>query len=336
MTTTPPAVRLNAIDLDLVPPGSIGRQMVQLVEDSLGRPIRVPVMIARGRRDGPVFGLTAALHGNELNGIPVLHRLFRRVDVEKLRGTVVGVPIVNVPGLVQNQREFIDGADLNHLFPGSPDGNVSQLYAARFVDRVLQRFDYLVDLHTASFGRVNSLYVRADLSDPDTRRIARLLRPEIVLHNPASDGTLRGTAMAMGIPAVTLEIGNPQRFQERFINASVVGIRSVLGEFGLLPKRKVALGLDPVACSGSEWLYTSKGGLLRVLPEVTDRISAGDVVAKLTTIFGDLAEEYVAPRDGIVIGKSVNPVGQAGARILHLGTVEESRDAVEIEAPASS
>ncbi len=151
--------------------------------------------------------------------------------------------------------------------------------------------------------------------------MARLLRPEIILHNPPSDNTLRGSAMELGIPAVTLEIGNPQRFQERYVKASLIGIVSVLGEYRLLPRRKVNPGPDPVHCSASQWLYTRSGGLLQVLPEVTNRVAEGEVVARLTSIFGDLVEEYRAPFAGVVIGKSVNPVGQAGARILHLGRV---------------
>lgn len=144
------------------------------------------------------------------------------------------------------------------------------------VQRLVRRFDYLLDLHTASFGRVNSLYVRADLDDEQTSRIARLLRPEILLLNPASDGTLRGAAMELGIPAVTLEIGNPQRFQEQYVRASLVGIRRVICDLGLLPKRKVARGPEPVVCRSSGWLYNSSGGLLTVLPDVTDRVEGGE------------------------------------------------------------
>ena len=321
MNSYPRARRLDALRLDDIEPATTERQLVGLVDDTLGRPIRVPVLVARGRRDGPVLGLTAALHGNEINGIPVLHRLFARLDLEQLRGTVVGVAVVNVPGLIMNQREFLDGRDLNHVFPGRPDGNVAELYAARLVERVITGFDALLDLHTASFGRVNSLYVRADLEHPETSRLARVLRPEILLHNLASDGTLRGTAMELSIPAVTLEIGNPQRFQERYIRRSVLGVRAAMGELGMVPKRKLAPGPEPIVCTDSRWIYSDSGGLLSVLPEVTDLIQENEPIAVLKSVFGDIVREYRAPYAGVVIGKSVNPVGQAGARILHLGRI---------------
>ena len=285
----------------------------------MGRPIRVPLLVARGKRPGPVFGLTAALHGNELNGIPVLHRLFAELPTEKLRGTVVGVIVANVPGYLRHQREFNDGGDLNHLFPGKANGNLGQLWAHRLLDRIVSRFDYFVDLHTASFGRVNCFYIRADMSNDVTSRMARLSRPEIVLHNPPSDRTLRGAADELGIPAITLEIGNPHRFQERYIKRARSGVRALLGEFGLLSKRRVPDIAPPLTCSHSNWIFTDRGGLLRVFPDITDHVAAGELIAVQTNIFGDVIREYHAPEAGVVIGRSVDPVGQSGARILHLG-----------------
>lgn len=321
-----PAPLLPALDLDGVPAESRARFYVEIAGSGIGVPLAVPVMVARGRKAGPTFGITAAVHGNELNGIPVIHRLFDRIDLSKLRGTLVGVPVVNVVGFARRTRLFVEGMDLNHIMPGRPDGNAAEVYAYRFIDRVVRKLDVLVDLHTASLGRVNSLYVRADLSRPDTARIAYRLRPQIILHNPASDGTLRAAAADLGIPAVTLEIGNPQRFHPEFVRTSVVGLRSVIADWGMLPRRKVSPGPDPVLCRRSVWLYTQQGGLLRVAPTVVDHVKKGSVLAQVTNIFNDPVEQIVAPFDGIVIGRSVDPVAQSGARVVHLGQPADSTD----------
>ena len=249
------ALKRTEIDPDEFPVGRTSRVMVEMVHDALGRAVRVPVLVKRGARPGPVFGLTAALHGDELNGIPVLHRLFERVDANALRGTLVGVVVVNVMGYFRHQRYFSDSRDLNHLMPGVRDGNDSEVFAYRLLDRIVKRFDYLLDLHTASFGRINSLYVRADMKDPLTARMAYLQRPQIVLHNPASDRTLRGAAGELGIPGITVEIGDPQRFQPELIKRTLVGVRAVLAEVKMMARRKVALGPPPVICSSSRWLY---------------------------------------------------------------------------------
>ena len=209
--TTPVIKEFKIADM---PKGAITRLWLHIVSNGIGVPIHIPIIVARGLEDGKIFGLTAAVHGNELNGIPVIQRLFKEIDVKTLRGTIVGVPVVNIPSLLRNKRRFIDGTDLNHIMPGKADGNVSQVYAWRIVHRIVKKFDYLMDLHTASNGRVNSYYIRADMEDETVRKMALLQNAQIIVHNPPSDGTLRGTADEMGIPAITLEVGNPNTFQK--------------------------------------------------------------------------------------------------------------------------
>jgi predicted deacylase len=318
----PPLV--ERIDIEGLEPHRQHRLRVVMSQNATGNETLVPVIAIRGDAPGPVVGVTAAIHGNELNGIPVIHRLLGSVAERGLaRGTMLAVPILNVPGYLRHQREFEDGVDLNRIMPGSPDGDESELYASRIVERLLPGLDYLIDLHTASFGRINSLYVRADMSDQRAAAIARLVGPQIIVHNPGSDGTLRAAAAARGIVAVTVEVGNPQRFQDVLVDATRVGIEDVLEHLGLLASTDGAtLAPAPATeCSRSRWLYTDRGGILDVFPAVNERVSAGDVVASLFNVWGDRVREYDAPEDGVVIGKSTNPTARAGSRILHLGTV---------------
>jgi predicted deacylase len=318
----PPEIhRVKELDVEALPRNAVSRVHVEVVGDGLANDVLIPLLVARGRRTGPVFGLTAAVHGNELNGIPVIHDVFRHLELGKLRGTVVGVVAVNVPGLNRHERHFVDGQDLNRLFPGKEDGTVSQVYAHRILARIVSKFHFLVDLHTASFGRVNSLYVRADMTHHACARMAYLQRPQIIVHNAPSDRTLRGAAMDLDIPAITVEVGDPQTFQPRLIRSTRIGIRSLLADARMLPQRTVAKGPKPVICDRSYWLYTDRGGLLEVIPMTTERVVKGQVVARLRNAFGDVIRTFEAPEDGVVVGRSVNPVGQTGARILHLGRV---------------
>jgi uncharacterized protein len=312
--------------------GQVTRVYIELVADGLACDVLLPLLVARGRKPGPVFGLTAAVHGNELNGIHVIHDVFDHLDVGSLKGTLVGVIAVNIPGLHAYERELYGQFDLNHTFPGDPAGNTAQVYAHRVVERIVGKFDYLVDLHTASFGRINSLYVRADLQDETTREMAMRLHPEIIVHNPPSDHTLRGTAMERGIPAITVEIGDPQRFQPRYVKSTRAGIRDILVYAQMLPKRQRPSAPPPIICSRSQWLYTARGGLLQVLPDVTTRVKKDTLIAKQKNAFGAVIFDYYAPCDCVVIGKSMNPVGPTGARILHYG-VEAKPDTVHGASP---
>lgn len=325
-TSPSPEIPISAIErleLERLPVGR-SHLLLTLIHDGLSQPIQLPLIVLKGKRPGPVLGITSALHGNELNGIPVIHQLLSKLDPKKLKGTIVAAAVLNVPGFHRRQRGYIEGADLNHLMPGRADGNAAEVYAHRLVERLgVKHFDYLVDLHTASFGRINSLYIRADLSNERAAQMALTLKPQIVVHNPPSDFTLRGTAAEMGIPAVTVEIGNPQRFQPRYIRGTILGMQALMAQIGLVSRRPIAPGLPPVICSRSYWLYTQRGGLLEVSPELAQPVAKGETIARLTDIFGQPIEEYQMPEDGVVIGKSVDPVAQTGDRVLHLGVTAE-------------
>lgn len=314
---------IQYLDIQKVPKGQITRYWLEIVRDGMGVPIHVPIMVARGKQEGKVFGLTAAVHGNELNGIPVIQRLFKEIDVNELRGAIVGVPVLNVPSLLRKKRRFIDGTDLNHIMPGKPNGTVSQTYAWRIVNRIVKQFDYLIDLHTASNGRINSYYIRADMADKTVQKMALLQNAQIIVHNPPSDGTLRGTADEMGIPAITLEVGNPNLFQRGMIRDGLTGIHNLLGYLKMTDSAIEEEDQDTVLCKYSYWIYTDMGGLLTVHPKVTDLVKKGERIATMRNIFGDVIKEYSAPEDGIVIGKSVSPINQTGGRVLHLGILKD-------------
>jgi len=253
----------------------------------------------------------------------VIHRLFNELNVEELSGIVVGVPVVNIPAFNRRKRRFVDGVDINHIMPGKASGNVSQIYAHRFIERLVSKFDYLLDLHTASQGRINSYYIRADLDNAITKELAMLQNADIIVHNPPLDGTLRGAAAALDIPAITLEVGNPNTFQKHMIKSGVVGIHNVLCCLEMVNDQIVDAKDPTIICESSQWIYTDRGGLLTVTPKLLELVKSQEVIASLRDIFGNSIKEYLSVADGIVIGKSISPVNQTGGRILHLGKVRK-------------
>ncbi len=313
---------------DLTAPDTVAKYWLRLISDPLGQAICIPLIVARGAHDGPVLGVTAAVHGNELNGISVIQRLFSDIDTSDLHGTLIGVPVVNVPAYIRKKRRFNDGTDLNHIMPGKENGNISQLYAHRFFHRLVIHFDSLVDLHTASTGRINSYYIRADMSQPSTRDLANVQNADIIVHNPPSDGTLRGAAAEINIPAITIEVGNPNLFQKRVIKSGVEGIHNTLCHLGMIEEEPIENQRDTVLCESSQWIYTHKGGLLSVKTDILDQLSAGESIATLRDIFGETIHEYCTDEAGIVIGRSVNPVTQSGGRIIHLGKISTNHQII--------
>lgn len=307
------------LELDELENGEVHNIHVHLTDNSLGTPWRLPVIVVKGKEKGPVLGITAAVHGDELNGISTIFKLIEDVNPSELKGTLVLVPISNVPGYLKKQRYFSDTVDLNRIMPGKPVGITSNLYAHNFITKVVSKFDYLLDLHTASHGRVNSLYIRADLENEETRTLAYLQNPQIIVQKYDEQGTLRGWANDQGIASITIEIGNPNAFQHALIDETLDGIINTLRHYGMLQGEVKDMIQDATICDHSYWIYSKKGGIVDVFPRLADKVKKGQVIAKVYDVFGQVKEEVLADKSGVVIGKNVNPNCDAGARILHLG-----------------
>lgn len=318
---------ITEINLDQIAPQQIKRYWLEMIDDGMGQAICVPLLIARGDTTGPVVGITAAIHGNELNGIRVIQRVFDDLDMAKLKGTIIAIPGLNAVSVPLHQRKYVDGVDLNRIFPGKITGNRSQQYVWAINQKILTQIDYLLDLHTASFGRENSLYVRGDLSNERIAQMAYLQDADIILgskgapstgNQSAATRTMRAEAMLRAIPSLTIEYGNPQVYQPALIDRGKTGIENILSWLAMIPQEIIPVA-PAIVCKKSYWIYLSEGGYLEVEVELGQLLKKGDQIATLRNPFGDIIRQYDCPEDGVVIGRSSNPINQSGGRIIHLG-----------------
>jgi len=322
---------ISEINLENIQPNQVKKYWLKMIDNGFSQPISIPVIILKGKEDGPVLGLIAAIHGNELNGIKVIQESVKDIDVSKLKGTVIAIPGLNALSIGQDRRRFVDEEDLNRNFPGKANGNRSQQYVWQINQKILPKLDYLIDMHTASFGRINSLYVRGELGDEKISKMAMLQDADIVLNNKgvpsagdniAATRTMRAEAMLKGIPTITVEYGNPQVYQDDMVKRGVIGVKNVMNWLDMqaftIPKIKPA-----VMCKKSYWVYVDQGGLLDIPVALNQIIEKGELIGVLRNPFGDVIKEYFAPEKGIVIGKSTNPVNIDGGRIIHLGILED-------------
>ena len=299
--------------------GEVHRLHIHLSDNSLGVPWRVPVILVRGINKGPVLCLTAALHGDEVNGISTIFKLIDEIDPQKLNGTLALVPISNVPGYLMNQRYFSDNVDLNRIMPGKPKGSNSNIYAHYFISKIVKKFNYLLDLHTASHGRVNSLYLRADLDNKECRTLAYLQNPQIIVKKYDEEGTLRAWANDHKIPAITIEIGNSNAFQHGLIDETLIGITNTMKYLEMIDGEVEDHVTQAYICDRSYWINSNQGGIVDVFPSLAAEVKKGEIIAKVFDVFGQVKEEIIANRSGVVIGKNIRPNCDAGTRILHLG-----------------
>lgn len=319
------ALEARPIRLEELQPGSRSDLRLPMYQDALGMAVRVPFVVVHGRHPGPVLGISAAIHGDELNGIKIIHSVLEQVDPDALHGALICAPVANVPAFQAGQRRFpIDDRDLNHVFPGRADGKPSEQYARAFLTTFLTPLDYLIDIHTASEGRVNSLYVRADLHSPAARDMALLMNPEIILHGRSGDGTLRNAARVQEVPAITVEAGNPSVFQGRMVLEGELGVLNIMRALRMIHgEQERTIDRRPVICKASKWLRTTAGGLLETRFELCERVEKKQLLAEITDPFGYPIRTYIAPQEGIVIGKTAGPLAVPGTRYCHLGLIGE-------------
>ena len=141
--------------------------------------LTLPVQVVHGVSAGPTMWLSAAVHGDELNGIEIIRRVLDVIDAATLTGTILAVPVVNVFGLIQQSRYLPDRRDLNRCFPGSAKGSTASRLARLFMDEIVGRCQYGIDLHTGSNHRTNLPQIRANLDKPATAECASAFRAPV-------------------------------------------------------------------------------------------------------------------------------------------------------------
>jgi len=282
--------------------------------------LAMPVQVLHGKLQGPSMFVSAAIHGDELNGVEVIRRLLRHTALKQLRGTLIAIPIVNVHGFLDRSRYLPDRRDLNRSFPGSVKGSLASRIARLFMKEVVARCDYGIDLHTGAIHRENLPQVRANIDDPETERLARAFGVPVLINSTLRDGSLRMAAAEQGVAMLLYEAGEALRLNEVSIRAGLRGVLNVMRALNMLPARKRrTTGLKPpVIARSSSWERAPESGILRTLAPLGARVEAGSLLARIADPFGAAEIDVIAQNDGIVIGRSQLPLVHQGEALYHL------------------
>ena len=289
----------------------------------------VPVLVAHGTEPGPTVCMTAAIHGDELNGIEMVRRLMYQLKPERMSGTVIGIPIVNLDGFRRGSRYLADRRDLNRHFPGSGIGSAADRIAhSLFYEVIRDHCQYLVDLHTGSLKRTNLPQIRGDLRNEAVFAFSSHFGGITVLHGRGTDGTLRRAAVDAGIPTVTLEAGGPNELEETAVDGGVKALETLLQNLGIQPTLRFWGSPQPVFYH-SEWVRADQGGILMSQVKLGDRVKEGSVLGRVVDPVSNTGSNVVAPFTGRVIGMAVNQVVQTGFAAYHLGVVKAAEEVQE-------
>lgn len=313
--------RLDAGDLAA---GQTCRFWFRVADNAVGQGWYVPVIVVRGARPGPRLLLTAGVHGDELNGIAVIHRLAARIDPASLAGTVIAVPGLNTPGLLHHSRAFTpgdgrDGWNLNRLMPGkSKDADIGERYAARLWEALLRpNADTAIDLHTQSRGTAYVMYAFA--SGKRALAIANLVAPDIIKLDPGVKGSVETEMVRDGVPAITLELGRPESFDAVMIGRAVDGIMRVMADMKMIDAGLTTpAAVTPWTGNAIVPVFAPRGGFATILAPLGGDVAKGDVVATIADPFGRTLARVLAPAAGRVNTVATDPLRDPGDMLLRI------------------
>ena len=294
-------------------------------------PMTIPVHVISGKRPGPRLFLSAAIHGDEINGVEIIRRLLMSPALKRLSGTIIAVPIVNVHGLINHSRYLPDRRDLNRSFPGTDKGSLAARLANLFMTEIVEKSTHGIDLHTGAIHRSNLPQIRANMDDKETEKLARAFEVPVIISSRLRDGSLREAAAEYGIPMLLYEAGEALRFDEIAIRGGVKGIINVMRNLKMLPpsRRKSKKYIESVVARSSVWVRAPDSGILRSMIPLGHRVKKNTLLGVVADPFGESEVSVTTPYSGIVIGKTNLPLVNEGDALYHIARFE---DINEIEA----
>ena len=280
-------------------------------------PMSMVVHVVNGKKPGPVLCLTAAIHGDELNGIAIIRQIIDGLDPEKLHGAVIGIPVVNLAGFNLHNRYIGDHIDLNRCFPGHIEGSYPERVANGIFNDIIVHCDAVVDLHTGSTLRENMVQLRADLTNEKVAQLSAGFGDLNVMQNRATVGTLRHAATEAGIPAIVMEIGGSQGVEYDKVCIGVEGVTSLMRSAGMVGEEGFVPDQQHVFLGGG-WIRAEVGGILVNRVDLGVVVTEGQLLAEIIDPFSSEVQRVVAPFPCTVLGRAHSQQVESGFALFRV------------------
>ncbi len=317
--------QLNVADLS---PGKHYRFFFRGVQMGTGQHWYVPIVVARGIQDGKRIGLITGVHGDEVSSINAVQRIMAELDPLQMAGTVIAVYGLSRPAIEYTQSHWHSAQgggswfDFNRVWPGDEMGdNAPTRHAGLLWNRLFKpNLDLAIDYHTVSTGSDFTMFIFADLRNPEIRQMAELFPVEQLKNDPGLKGTLETALVQAGIPALTVEIGSPRIFDAQKIAVTVEGSLNVLKHHQMIQGAIARTSKEANTFFGDEFetLRSTTGGFLEMLVDVKDKVLPGQKVAIQRNAFGDVVAEYTASVAGEVATIARDALSEPGSRVMQI------------------
>lgn len=283
-------------------------------------PSTMPIYVKHGRQPGPVVLITAALHGDEINGVEIIRRLFKSSKINNIKGTLVAIPVTNSYGFVALSRYLPDRRDLNRSFPGSSSGSLAARLAYLFSSEMLPKVDLLIDLHTGSKHRVNLPQIRVSRDEHKIISLAKAFNAPVILISAIRPGTIRQQAELLNVQVLVYEGGEALRFDEIAIRYGLRGILGVMAELKMIRRSKRLVSSSEVVQT-STWMRAPFSGMIFLKKHLGQKISKDQIIGHIFDPFTTKDEHLIATCDGIIVGRNNLPLVNEGDAIINVASL---------------
>lgn len=284
----------------------------------------MPVHVIHGKNDGPRLFISAAIHGDEINGTEIIRRLMKMKRLAALKGTLLAIPVVNVYGFLQQSRYSPDRRDLNRFFPGSDKGSLTSQLADIFLQEIVKKCTHGIDLHAGSNHRTNLPQIRANTEDSETKSLAMAFKVPVIINSKVRSGSLREAVAGEHIPLLLYEAGEALRFDEVAIRAGIRGIVSVMESIGMLkPGRSRKSAVEPLISDTTTWVRAPSSGILQMTVPLGGKVGKQKKLGEIADPFGvNEAAPIESPVSGMVIGRLNLPLVHKGDAVIHVAHID--------------
>lgn len=311
-----------------IAPGETHDVEVRFSESYSGMDLNVPIQVRRGIEPGPSIFLTAAVHGDEINGTGAIRQLITEDSITLKRGSLILVPVVNVLGFERHSRYLPDRRDLNRSFPGNSKGSQTSRMAKFIFDQIIERCDLGIDLHTASVRKTNFPNVRADLSNPDLCKLTHAFGCTLTINDAGPEGSLRRSACDAGCPTFILEAGEVWKVESTVTELAVRGVKNVLKSLGMIDG-EVENPPYRTIIEKTKWIRSDTAGFLQFHVAPGEFVSRGTPIATTSSLLGKIRQLIESTEDGVVLGMTTLPVTAPGEPVCHVGLIENGQSKLE-------
>lgn len=302
-----------------IPKGSSTVLNLEIAKLHTRTTIKVPVIVERAQKKGPVLLLMAGVHGDEVNGVGIIREIMRQKYHKPTSGIVICIPVFNVFGYLIQTRQFPDGRDLNRMFPGTENGSLASQFAHLFTHEIAPLVDYVIDFHTGGADRENAAQIRCVLSEKKALELARVFDSPFIVQSKYISKSIRETFHKMGKTILLFEGGKSKNLDPHIIQYGVNGTFNVMKHLGM-QTGELALANKSIVVQKAKWIRASYSGMFQPTVVNGTKVKKKDVLGVIQDPFGEFEKKILAPFDCYVFCVNTTPIVNKGNALFHIST----------------